>query len=301
MPWKILCVVGERSRFVRAALKLSGSFTGLCRRFGISRRTGYKWLHRFRRAGRPGLRNRSRRPHRSPRRIPQRWLSALRRLRRRHPHWGARKIRARLRRDHPRTRGPAERTLAKWIRRFYPAHARPRSARGPTVWRAPLTQPTRANDVWTVDFKGWFRARDGTCCHPLTVRDLFSRFVLSVRLLRRPHHAAVQSVFGRLFRRFGMPKIIRIDNGSPFGGNGALGLSVLSVWWMRLGIQVEFIRPGHPEENGAHEQMHRELKRDTASPPARTFGAQQKRSDRWVRYYNGERPHAGLGGAVPAD
>ena len=302
MPWKIAGLLAERARFVRAALKPSGSFTLLCRRFGISRRTGYKWLNRFRHAGGPGLLNRSRRPRRSPQRTPERWLQALRQLRRRHPHWGARKIHARWRREQRRARLPAVRTLAKWIGRLAPApRRRPRSPRGPSALRPPLTQPTRPNQVWTVDFKGWFHTADGTRCHPLTVRDLFSRFILSVRVLPRQHHADVQAVFTGLFRRVGLPQIIRVDNGSPFGGTGAWGLSVLSVWWMRLGIRVEFIRPGHPQDNGAHEQMHRELKRDTARPPARTLPAQQGRSDRWVRYYNRQRPHEALAGDVPAD
>jgi transposase InsO family protein len=301
MPWKIVGVIGERLRFVRAALKPVCAFTQLCRRFGISRRIGYKWVARFRRAGAPALADRSRRPRRSPRKTPLRWLQALRQLRHRHRHWGARKIHDRWRRDHPRVGLPAVRTLAKWIRRLDPPPRRPRSVRGPAVTRPPLTQPTRPNEVWTADFKGWFRTTDGTRCHPLTVRDLHSRFLLAIRVRPRQQHADVRAVFTGLFRRFGLPKIIRVDNGSPFGGTGALGLSVLSVWWLRLGIAVEFIRPGHPEDNGAHEQMHRELKRETAQPPARTLPAQQGRSQRWVRYYNHERPHEALGGGVPAD
>jgi len=301
MPWKIVGVIGARLRFVRAALKPLCAFAQLCRRFGISRRIGYKWVARFGRAGAPALADRSRRPRHSPRQISERWLHALRQLRRRHRHWGARKIHARWRRDHPRARLPAVRTLAKWIGRLTPPPRRARSARGPTVTRPPLTPPTRPNEVWTADFKGWFRTADGSRCYPLTVRDLHSRFLLAIQVFPRQHHADVRAVFTELFRRFGLPRIIRVDNGSPFGGTGALGLSVLSVWWLRLGIAVEFIRPGHPEENGAHEQMHRELKRETAQPPARTLPAQHRRSQRWVRYYNHERPHEALGGAVPAD
>lgn len=301
MPWKIVGIIGERLRFVRAALKPACVFAPLCRRFGISRRIGYKWVERFRRGGAPALANRSRRPRRSPRQIQERWLRALRQFRRRHRHWGARKIHARWRRDHPRARLPAVRTLAKWVGRLSPPPRRTRSLRGPTVTRPPLTRPTRPNEVWTADFKGWFRTADGSRCYPLTVRDLHSRYLLVIRVFPRQHHADVRAVFTGLFRRRGLPQIIRVDNGSPFGGTGALGLSVLSVWWRRLGLAVEFIRPGHPEENGAHEQMHRELKRETAQPPARTLPAQQRRSQRWVRYYNHERPHEALGGAVPAD
>jgi hypothetical protein len=161
--------------------------------------------------------------------------------------------------------------------------------------------PAAPNEVWTVDFKGWFRTADGARCEPLTVRDLFSRFLLAVHILPNQRFALVRRVFLHLFRRHGLPKVIRVDNGSPFGSTGAQGLSRLSVWWRTLGIRVEFIRPGHPEENGAHEQMHRELKRDTARPPAAQPPAQQTRSRCWVQHYNTARPHEALGGRYPAD
>jgi transposase InsO family protein len=175
------------------------------------------------------------------------------------------------------------------------------SRRGPRLSLPPLTLPAAPNDVWTVDFKGFFRTADGIRCDPLTVRDLFSRLLLAVRILPHQRQAAVRRVFIGLFRRYGLPKVIRMDNGSPFGSTGAWGLSALSVWWLTLGIRVEFIRPGHPEENGAHEQMHRELKRDTTRPPAAHPLGQQRRSDRWRIYYNTERPHEALGGRYPSD
>jgi putative transposase len=302
MPWKILSAVGERRRFVQAALKQLKPFAGLCQAFGISRRTGYKWLQRFQRAGRPGLRDRSRRPRRSPRRTAPRWRQLVRRLRRRFPHWGAKKIHARLHRNFPRARLPAVRTITKWLPRLCPMPRRHRhSRRGPPLSLPPLTQPVAPNEVWTVDFKGFFRTADGLRCDPLTVRDLFSRFLLAVCILPHQRFAAVRRRFIRLFRRFGLPRVIRVDNGSPFGSTGARGLSALSVWWQTLGITVEFIRPGHPEDNGAHEQMHRELKRDTARPPAAHPLAQQRRSDRWRGFYNCARPHEALAGRYPAD
>jgi hypothetical protein len=278
MPWKIFSAVGERARFTLAALKQLKPFTVLCQTFGISRRCGYKWLERFRRAGRSGLPNRSRRPRCSPRRTPVRWRQAVRRLRQRFPHWGAKKIYPRLRRQFPHARLPAVRPITKWLPRLCPMRRPHRhSRRGPHLTLPPLPLPAAPNDVWTVDFKGFFRTADGTHCDPLTVRDLFSRLLLAVRILPHQRQAAVRRVFIGLFRRFGLPKVIRMDNGSPFGSTGAWGLSALSVWWLTLGIRVEFIRPGHPEENGAHEQMHRELKRDTA------------------------RPHEALGGRYPSD
>ena len=302
MPWKIFSALGERTRFVRAALQHRKPFTVLCLAFGISRRIGYKWCHRFQRGGPTGLRHRSRRPRSSPQRTTQRWRHILQRLRSRYPHWGAKKIHARLRHKFPRTRLPAVRTISKWLPRLCPC-VRPHrhTRRGPRVELPALTQPDAPNEVWTVDFKGFFRTADGRRCDPLTVRDLFSRFLLAVRILPDQRHPAVRRVFLRLFRRYGLPKVIRMDNGTPFGSTAARGLSALSVWWQTLGIAVEFIRPGHPEENGAHEQMHRELKRDTTRPAAAHPPAQQRRSDRWRRYYNTERPHEALAGRYPAE
>jgi transposase InsO family protein len=160
--------------------------------------------------------------------------------------------------------------------------------------------PKASNEVWTIDFKGWFRTGDGKRCEPLTVRDLFSRYVLAVVLLPNQSDAAVRRAMVQIFRRYGLPKIIRVDNGAPFGGKGALGLSRLSVWWLRLGIVVEFVRPAHPEDNGAHEQMHRVLRADVAKPPAPSVAAQKRRLRAWIRCYNHVRPHEALGQRVPA-
>jgi hypothetical protein len=167
------------------------------------------------------------------------------------------------------------------------------------VARAALTLAQGSNDVWTVDFKGWFRTRDGQRVDPLTVRDLFSRFILDIRLVRCAHQPVCQQ-FQRLFARYGLPKVIRTDHGAPFAGDGALDLSRLSAWWLRLGIRVEFTRRAHPQDNGAHEQMHRVYKADLASPAAATPRGQQWRTTRWITYYNEQRPHEGLGQRVPA-
>ena len=303
MPWKFASAIGERTRFVRAALQQHQPFAALCREFGISRRTGYKWCHRFQQNGPAGLQLRSRRPRTTPTRLTKRWQQRIRYARQRRPHWGAKKIHARWRRQFPRTRLPAVRTITQWLPKLCPQRRRRRwhTRRGPRLELPPLTQPTAPNEVWTADFKGFFRTADGARCDPLTGRDLCSRFLLAVRVLPHQRHAAVRRVFLGLFRRHGLPKVIRVDNGSPFGSTAAWGLSTLSVWWRTLGIAVEYIRPGHPEENGSHEQMHRELKRDTARPPAARPPAQQRRSDRWRRDYNTARPHEALGGRYPAD
>ncbi len=300
MPWKTSSLLQARQRFVQAALRGVHSVAQLCPRFGISRKTGFKWLKRFRCGGGPGLHDRSRRPRRSPQRTPVRWLKAITQTRRKHPRWGGKKIYACLRRQHPRARLPKTRTITDWLRRLHLAGPRRLWARpGPQVSRPALTNATTPNHVWTVDFKGWFRTRDGQRVDPLTVRDLFSRFILGIRLL--PHrHEPVGQYFQELFKRYGLPQIIRVDHGGPFAGDGALDLSRLSAWWLRLGIAVQFTRRAHPQDNGAHEQMHRIYKADLASPPAATPRGQQQRTARWIAYYNQVRPHEALGQRVPA-
>jgi transposase InsO family protein len=300
MAWKTRSLLEARQRFVQAAHRGLKSVAQLCLDFGISQKTGFKWLSRFRTLGGPGLQDRSRRPKHSPRRTPVRWRKGIAHLRGRHPSWGAKKIYARLRRQHPHARLPKVRTITNCLRRLGLTRRRRLWARpGPKVPQARLTRPQAPNDVWTVDFKGWFRTRNGQRVDPLTVRDLFSRFILGIGLLRF-HHQPVRQYFQQLFKRYGQPKVIRTDHGAPFAGDGALALSRLSAWWLRLGIQVEFTRKGCPQDNGAHEQMHRVYKADVASPPAATPRGQQWRSSRWVACYNEKRPHEALEQQVPA-
>lgn len=301
MPWPEASPVLVRERFVLSALARRESFAKVCRQFHISRSTGYKWLQRYHQGGRGGLVEQSRRPWRSPRRISLRWLKALRLLRRRHPWWGPRKLRARLRVLHPRVHLPAVRTLARWLRRLGLVrwkHRRQR--RGPELRVGPRRVAFRPNDVWTMDFKGWFCSRDGARINPLTVRDLKSRFILDIRLVRDQTYEAIQPVLKRLFRRQGLPRAIRVDNGPPFGGASARGLSRLAVWWRRLGIAVEYGRPAHPQDNAAHEQMHRVYQAEVAAHPAANRALLQRRSDRWRAQYNQVRPHEALGLCPPA-
>lgn len=302
MPWKKLSLMVRRLQFVKLALKAQQSMSQLCRSFGFSRKNGYKWKRRFVQDGVRGLQDRPRHPNRSPQRTAAKWLRRIRQLRRRHRSWGAPKLAARLRKEYPRQKAPAVRTVGKWLKRMQlNRRRRSRSRWGPQLSRGPLTVARRSNQVWTVDFKGWFRTQDGQRVEPLTVRDLFSRYGLSIRLLKDQSWRPVQRIFRELFRRHGYPRVIRMDNGHPFGSTGPAGLSRLSAWWTALGIRVEFIAPGHPEQNGAHEQMHRVLKAETTRPASANRRAQQRRTDRWRRAYNELRPHEALGQRVPAE
>jgi putative transposase len=302
MPRKKFLVSEERARFVLAAKSKSEPFVLVCGRFGISRKTGYKWLQRYRCGGVKALADASSRPHRRGKTHHFAWRMRLRALRQEHPRWGAKKLRRLLQKAFPQARRiPAVSTLGRWLVELHLVKKRQRRARrGPVLpWRG-VHAARGCNQVWTIDFKGWFGTGDGLRCEPLTVRDLFSRFVLAVALLPNQSDVAVRRVMRQVFRRYGLPKVMRVDNGAPFGGKGARGLSRLSVWWLRLGITVEFVRPAHPQDNGAHEQMHRVLRADVATPPAPSVAAQKRRIRAWISCYNHERPHEALGQRVPA-
>ena len=285
MPWKTISLVQGRGHLVKLLLQAQQSVAELSRVFEVSRKTAYKWKARFLQTGIRGLENQSRRPAASPTRLSDHWVERIRRLRRRHP----------------RQKVPAIRTITRWLQRLRlsrPRRCRP--AKGPIVVLATLTRAQKSNHVWTVDFKGWWQTADGQRVDPLTVRDLFSRYLLAVRLLPDQQGWRVQAVFRRLFRQYGLPRVIRVDNGGPFASAGRGALSRLSAWWTVLGIRVEFTRPAHPQDNGAHEQMHRVLKAETTRPPSRNPRAQQRRLDRWRRIYNQERPHEALQQQTPA-
>jgi transposase InsO family protein len=301
MAWQEVAPMEERVRFVVEAVREAGSFTALCREFGISRKTGYKWLVRYRARGVEGCRELSRRPRASPTRVPAAVEALVLRERHRHPTWGPKKLREILGTTYGLTPVPAVSTIANLLTRHGLTRTTRRRRPGSAPDRRTRTAATHPNAVWAADFKGWFRTRDGQRCDPLTISDLASRYVLACRIVGGPRSAAVRPVFRRVFRRFGVPEVLRVDNGPPFGSRGVCGLSLLSAWWLQLGIQVEFLEPGHPEQNGAHERMHRTLKADTARPPAATPRAQQARFDRWRHTFNTERPHEALGMQRPAD
>ena len=302
MPWKKNSDWEQRWGFVDLFLRAKTGLAELCRRSGISRKTAYKWIARFKEAGRRGLRDRSRRAEQQHNRPAAQWLQRIRRSRRQHPTWGAPKIHWVLQKRFGGKGLPSEAAISRWLKNWGLTRGRrARLRRGPATARPGLTTAQRPNEVWTVDFKGWFRTGDGTRVEPLTVRDLASRYILAFCLLPRQSVETVREALTAVFQEYGLPQVIRVDNGSPFGATGALGLTRLSAGWVKLGIKVEFIEPGHPEQNGAHEQMHRVYKAETLRPVAPTLRAQKGRTQRWVREYNQQRPHEALDMGVPSD
>jgi transposase InsO family protein len=289
----------ERLRFVVEAERDEEFFTTLCARYGIEPKTGYKWLRRFHTEGVRGLAERSRRPHRSPSATSPESVALLVELRHRHPSWGAKKLVAVLGERHPSLTLPAPSTAAAILKREglirVPRRRVVRAHPG-----RPVTEMLAPNAVWTADFKGQFKTRDGIYCYPLTVIDGASRFFLSCRALGSVRYRETRPVFERLFRERGLPERMRTDNGVPFASLALGRLSRLSIWWVRLGILPELIEPSHPQQNGRHERLHRTLKAATARPPAGDRRAQQRAFDVFRAEYNSERPHEALGQQPPA-
>ena len=306
MSWSVRGLKDTRVEFVMIAREADASMSAACRQFGISRKTGYKWLHRYNTSGLEGLVDFSRRPRSSPLQLGGDAVVALVKLHEGHDDWGPKKLRARLIRSNscPDGKVPSLATVARLARRMGWTEAkgrgRPRPQRAlPTE---PLSGAERPNRVWTVDFKGWWRTREGQRCEPLTIRDLFSRYILCLRPMAWRSTEAVRQAFTEVFRRYGLPDIIRSDNGSPFASTtGPLGLTRLSAWWLSLGIKPERIMPGHPEQNGGHERMHGDIARAIESQPAATVTEETVRLERWRRDFNTERPHEALAMQTPAD
>lgn len=297
MPWKDSSVVRQRTELMEAMLADREPVLTLSQRFGVSRQTAYKFLTRYRAYGAAGLRDRLHTPVSAYASQAPRWRARLLRLRKAHPTWGARKLRWLLGDRFGRRHLPAERTLQRWIARAGLVQRSPVRRRTRPTRQVRATVARRSNAVWTIDLKGWFRTANGTKVEPLTVRDLWSRFVLWSAPLAPRDERSVRLVCQRLFRRHGRPHVIRCDRGAPFFGDGPHGLTRLSLWWWRLGIRVEFVRRGQIDNN-AHEQMHRVLKADTAI--AWSARAQARSLERWRQGYNRQRPHESLGLQTPA-
>ena len=301
MPWKKSSAEEQRFDLVRRMTGRKVSLGELCQEFGVSRPTAYKWLARYREGRTRRLKDRSRRPLRNAGRTAFEWLRRVRRARQRHPTWGARKLHHQLVERFGRSGAPATATISRWLMRWGLARGRRRRLRGPVLLRQALHVPRRCHEVWTVDFKGWYRTGDGQRVEPLTVRDLYSRYVLAIELLPSQAMAGTRRKFAQIFERHGVPERIRCDNGAPFGGGGPTGVTRLSAWWVKLGIAVEFITPGRPCENGAHEQFHRVYKAEVARHPTATRQTQQRKSTVWLHQYNQARPHEALAMRKPAE
>jgi putative transposase len=272
----------------------------LCREFGVSRKTGYKIFSRYKRCGLEGLADRSRRPYRQANRLPFQIENLILKHKQEHPSWGAPKIREKLRRLDLGISLPAVSTVHAVLDR-HGLVTRGRKAR----YRAQgtqLSQPSRPNDLWCADYKGEFMLADRRYCYPLTITDFASRYLLCCEALEGTKELYAFTVFERVFKDFGLPGAIRTDNGIPFASRSAFfGLSKLSVWWLRLGIKIERIKPGNPQQNGRHERMHLTLKKEATRPAARNFLQQQAKFDDFMHCYNFERPHQALAMNYPAE
>jgi putative transposase len=290
----------ERLRFVARLLE-GEKMAELCREFDISRKTGYKIFNRYQGCGLEGLTDRSRRPYRQANRLPFQIEARIVRLRKEHPTWGAPKIREKLRRQQLGIQLPAISTVHAVLDR-HGLVARGSRRRRFQAEGTMLSRPTQPNDLWGVDYKGEFMLADRRYCYPLTITDSVSRYLLCCEALQATKEIYAFSVFERVFKEFGLPKAIRTDNGVPFASVTAFfGLSKLSVWWLRLGIGLERIAPGHPQQNGRHERMHLTLKKEATKPPGKNFLQQQAKFDRWQHEYNHERPHQAIGMRYPAE
>ncbi|MGH9383206.1 MAG: integrase core domain-containing protein [Vicinamibacterales bacterium] len=299
MPWLERSLMDQRTQFIADDQRGLQSVTELAVRFGISRKTAYKWIDRYDEGGPGALPDRSRRPHSCAHATDPAIVAAVLEARRHHPRWGAKKLLRILRNKDPQRAWPARRTLCDLLKRhdlIPPRRRRPRL----THPGRPLTPMTAPNVIWTADFKGQFKTRDGRYCYPLTLVDGFSRYLLACQGRHSTAIAPARPVFRRAFEEFGLPTIIRTDNGVPFATTALGRLSLLSVWWIRLGIYPELIEPAHPEQNGRHERMHRTLKAEATRPPSANLQAQQTRFNRFRIEYNEVRPHEALDQATPA-
>jgi transposase InsO family protein len=297
MPWKASSAMEEKLRLIFEYERKESTMGELCSRFGISRETGYVVLRRFRQYGLRGLEELDRAPQRHPNQTNPELERAVLELRQAHMRWGPRKLKRILERDHPGRAWPATSTVGEIIKRaglVVPRKKRHRAA----PYTEPLAHAMESNRVWCADFKGWFKAGDGTRVDPLTISDAWSRYLLRCQAVEKTDTERVRAVFEAAFREYGMPQAIRTDNGAPFASAALRGLSRLAVWWIKLGITPERIEAGHPEQNGRHERMHRTLKQDLQ--PGRDWRAQQRHLDQFRQDYNQLRPHEALGMQTPA-
>ena len=304
MPWRESSPVSERRDFIKACLDRSRRIADICIEFGISEKTGYKILGRFKEFGEAGLEDRSHAVLEHPFRITPEVRDNILALKREHPDYGPRLIHDRLVQHEPGKHWPAASSIGDLLQRHSLVRKRPRRNHDQerVQLNSHLTKASEPNLVWTADFKGQFRLRSGlgVYCYPLTVMDLSSHFLLGVKALNTTSIADTKREFSRIFREYGLPRVIRTDNGVPFAQPNSIGrLGQLGLWWVRLGIKPEHIRPGRPSENGAHERFHKTLKAAATKPASASFSSQQQRFDVFREEYNAHRPHSSLGGRRP--
>jgi transposase InsO family protein len=307
MPWKVSDAVKERTKFI---LKWEERFEAnegrvnvseLCRMSGISRETGHRWINRYRAERKlDALRDRSKRPLVSPTKVSDEIEALLVAARKQRPTWGARKLKHILTQNYPSHAWPSPSCITTILSRNGLIAPRKKRRTSPVIARIPFAKCNHVNAVWCIDFKGKFRTRDGVWCHVLTLEDAYARFFLRAEALTEPNGREVERILDGAFQEYGIPEAIRSDNGPPFASTGAGGLTELSVWWLKLGIRLERIEPGKPEQNGRLERLHRTLE-EVVGSPAKNVEAQQRALDHWRHDYNHQRPHEALGMRVPAD
>lgn len=299
MPWIAVEPMDQKILFIADWLRGATSMSALCDAYHISRKTGYKWLKRYRQSGFDGLYDASRKPQSSPQRTPYPIRQAILELRIRGGMiLGPKKIQVLLRQRFPDAEIPSKTTIYN-ILYAEGAVTKRRRKRRVAPFPKPFTREQGVNDVWSADFKGQFRMKNGQYCYPLTVMDHCSRYLLCCQAFAGPRFAETQAAFTQLFEQYGLPQRIRTDNGAPFASSAAGGLSQLSIWWITLGILPERIDPGKPQQNGRHERMHRTLKQAATQPPEGSLGSQQRRFDGFCKSYNDERPHEALDQQTP--
>jgi transposase InsO family protein len=299
MSWKVSDRMSERMGFV-LRLKAGERMTDLCREFGISRKTGYKFWDRYQRYGGAGLFDERRCPIRVPRRTSDEIQELILAAKASHPTWGAKKLREVLGDEHPGIRLPVRSTIDVLLGRHGLVKRRKRRRKTPD-YSQQLQSCGAPNELWCADFKGQFQLGNRAWCYPLTISDQFSRYLIGCEGLEDTRGDRARAVFEAVFREQGLPDWMRTDNGAPFASTGLLGLTRLSVWWLRLGIRHERIEPGHPEQNGRHERIHLTLKQETTRPSGKNLLQQQERFDRFREEYNHKRPHEALNMNRPAN
>jgi transposase InsO family protein len=299
MPWRETKLEDVRLNFIEAVSLHSGCFYEVCDAFGISRKTGYKWIKRFQEGGLSNLADKRRCPRNRPRDTEDDVVTAIINAKLRRPHWGASKLKAILEREHPSISWPSRTTFGNILHRNKLTSKR--TIRGRFASAAPISECYAPNDVWTTDFKGWWRTKSSEICEPFTLCDSYSRFILHCQHAKRKNFNFVWGCLKEVFEEYGMPKRIRSDNGPPFASRSVGRLSKLSIKLIRLKITPEWITPGRPQENGIHERMHKTLKLEAATPPANDLLSQQTQLDKFVYSYNWVRPHESLDMLCPRE